>query len=384
MLPPSTDSSTSPLAPGADDASEPGPLPPPGRYRRLSRRARLAIWSSVVGLGLLVSGVIAAAVVQVPYWSLSPGAIRDTAAVISVDGVETYPFEGSIAFTTVSNNGRLSVLQLAVAWFDPDATIIHEDEFLVGTDREQNRQINLQLMDMSTQNASYVALSRLGYDVATVGTGAMVIRVEEGSAAEGVLEVGDTIVEVDGSAIELAEELVEAIGGLPPGTEVAMAVQPLDGSDIDERTVVLGAREDDPARGFLGVSPTTRDLAFEFPFQIRFATGGVGGPSAGLAYTLALLDMLTPGDLTGGLDLAITGTIDRDGNIGPIGGLEFKTIAARNDGYDLFIVPASSTPEDLELAYERAGDRLEIVEVSHLDEVLDLLEERGGTPLPTG
>ena len=384
MLPPSNDTTTSYPTPESGPAPEAGSPFVPGRYRRLSRRVKWTLWLSVAGVGLLASAVLASAVVQVPYWSYSPGAIRDTSAVISVNGADTYPYDGTIAFTTVSTKGRLTVLQFAVAWLDPDATIVHEDEFLVGTDREQNRQINLQLMDMSTQNASYVALSTLGYDVSSVGTGAMVIRVEEGSAADGLLEPGDTIVEVDGRAIELAEDLVDAIGGHPPETEVEMVVRPIDGSDLEDRTVVLGAREDDPARGFLGVTPTTRDLAFEFPFEIRFATGGVGGPSAGLAYTLALLDMLTPGDLTGGLDLATTGTIDREGNIGPIGGLEFKTIAARNDGYDLFIVPAASTPEDLELAYQRAGDRLEIVEVSHLDEVLALLEERGGTPLSTG
>lgn len=365
-----------------DDAPAPPVLDHRNPYRRMSKRARRAMWASIVAVALLVSALIAAAVVRVPYWAFSPGKIRDTQAIISVEGVDAYAQQGSIAFTTVSVSGRLSVLRLIGAWIDPNATIVPEEQVLIGADADENRQINLQMMDLSTQSATYVALTRLGYEVSTSGTGAMVMRIEPDMPADGVLEPGDTIVEVDGIGIAQAEDLIGAISGRAPGTTVTLTVEPLRSSDREERTVTLVARDDDPTLAFLGVSPSTRELVFDFPVDVRFDTGGVGGPSAGLAYTLALLDLLTPGDLTGGLDVAVTGTIDRDGNVGPIGGLEHKAIGARRDGYDVFFVPASSAPEELEAAHRRAGDRLEIIEVATLDEVLETLIELGGDPLP--
>jgi Lon-like protease len=365
-----------------DDAPVPPDIDRRNAYRRMSKRARRAMWASIIAMALLVSALVAAAVVKVPYWAFSPGRIRDTQAIISVEGVEAFAPQGSIAFTTVSVSGRLTVLRLVGAWIDPNATIVPEEQVLIGADPDENRQINLQMMDLSTQSATYVALTRLGYEVSTSGTGAMVMRIETDMPADGVLEPGDTIVEVDGVGISQAEDLVGAISGQAPGTTVTLTVEPLRSSDREERTVTLGARDDDPTQAFLGVSPSTRDLVFDFPVDVRFDTGGVGGPSACLAYTLALLDLLTPGELTGGADVAVTGTIDRLGNVGPIGGLEHKAIAARRDGYDVFFVPAASDPDDLDAAHRRAGDDLQIIEVSTLDEVLEVLVEMGGDPLP--
>ncbi|MFP3907842.1 MAG: PDZ domain-containing protein [Acidimicrobiales bacterium] len=348
----------------------------------MSRRARRTLWISIAAVAMLTSALIAAAVVEVPYWSFSPGAIRDTADVITVEGADVHPHDGTIAFTTVSIDGRLSVLGFALAFIDPDADVVAEEEVLIGSDRDENRQINLQLMDLSTQNASYVALQRLGYEVNTIGTGAMIMNVEEDMPAAEVLEVGDTIVAVDGEPVQQAEDLVDAISNEEPGTTVTLTVEELDSSDRQERTVTLTERDDDPSQAFLGVAPATRDLAFDFPVDVRFDTGGVGGPSAGLAYTLALLDLLTPGDLTGGVEVAATGTIDRDGNVGPIGGLEYKAVGARRDGFDVFLVPADTPPDELEAAHRRAGDAVELIEVSTLDEALEALVELGGDPLP--
>lgn len=355
------------------------------RRRRLSRGLRIGLWI-VVPLALLSSLVVASALVKVPYWSFSPGAIRDTAGVVRVGGAETYPVEGSISFTTVSIRGRLSVAELAIGWIDPDTTIVHESEFLVDRDADQNRQINMQLMDSSTQTASYVALDRLGYEVTIRGTGAIVVNVVEGAPAEGIIEPGDTIVSVDGMAVSLANDLVETISERPPGTQVVLGVVPLGTDEVDEREVTLAARDDDPTKAFLGVSPVTRNESFEFPsaISIDFATGGVGGPSAGLAFTLTLLDQLSPGDLTGGLDIAATGTIDRAGNVGPIGGLEQKAIAVRRQGVPIFLVPARTPEDELREVYRLAGDSVQIVPVETLSDALEALVSAGGDPLPTG
>lgn len=383
MLPPSARSTPTTDHAPPDSEPEPGRWPAP--YRRLSLRGRRLVWFGVVLVAMLISSVIAASVVRIPYYAVSPGAIRDTAAIVVVEGVETYPPSGVVAFTTISTSQqRLTMLDFAVKWLDPDATILAEEEVLIGSDPDETRQINLQLMDISTQNSAYVALDRLGYEVVTTGTGAMVISIEEGMPAEEVLEVGDTVVAVDGQRIALAEDLVEAISTLEPGTRVSLTVEPLDSDETDERSVVLTARDDDPDAAFLGIRPSTRDITFEFPIDIRFETGNVGGPSAGLAYTLWLLELLTPGELAGGREIAATGTIARDGTVGPVGRVGTKAIAARRDGYEVFLVPADTSEDDLEAAHRHAGDALRIIEVATLDDALDALAELGGDPLPTG
>lgn len=348
----------------------------------MSRRARRTMWISLAMVAMLISATVAASIVRVHYWAYSPGAMRDTSGIVSVAGAEVFPYEGTISFATVRTNSRLSVLRFAIAWLDPDTEIVAEDRIIGTREPEENRQINIQLMDLSKQVASYVALQRLGYEVEIIGTGAMIVSVEPGYPADGVLEQGDTIVAVDGEPVRLSDDLIATISNQEPGTTVTLTVEPLGSAESEEREATLDAREDDPSRAFLGVVPQTRDAAFDFPIDVGFSTGGVSGPSAGLAFTLSLLEMLTPGELAGGLSVAATGTIDVAGNVGRIGGLEHKIVAVRRAGYDVFFVPASSDPEELEDIERRSGPDLEIIPVDTLDEVLAALSERGGDPLP--
>jgi PDZ domain-containing protein len=138
--------------------------------------------------------------------------------------------------------------------------------------------------------------------------------------------------------------------------------------------VVLGARAEDATVAFLGVMVQTRwDDVEGLPIDIRIKTGAVGGNSAGLALTLAILEMVTPGEMTGGLDVATTGTIGFDGSVGPIGGVAQKTVAAREGGVDLFLVPEN----EYEVAARHAGD-LRVEPVATLEEALAVLAELGG------
>jgi Lon-like protease len=381
MLPPSSPTSTAspPEHARFPDQESGGPLAPP---RRLSKRGRRWLLASVVGGLLFLSLSIGAAFVTVPYYAYSPGRLFDTKGVISVEGADQYPADGSISFATVSLRGPLTLWGFGWAFVEPNSTIVEQRRVLGDADPDEGRQRNLQLMDVSTQTSSYVALERLGYEVELTGTGAMVVGIESGFPAERVLEIGDTIVSVDGVPISLTQDLIATVSDQPPGTRVELGVTPLGSTEVEQRLLSLAAREDDPTRGFLGIRAQTRDLAFDFPFSIRFLTAGVGGPSAGLAFSLTLLDQLTPGDLTGGLDVAVTGTLDLAGNVGPIGGLEHKAVAARRAGVDLFIVPAASRDEDLEAARRRVGDRVQIVPVWTLDEALEAMVEAGGDPLP--
>jgi PDZ domain-containing protein len=188
------------------------------------------------------------------------------------------------------------------------------------------------------------------------------------------------------------------IGAEPPGTVLTMEVTTLDLPELQEagegtepgvgatepgrsRTVevTLGARPDDPAKGFLGVSTFTRDLTFDFPVQVTIDSGRVGGPSAGLAFTLGLLDVLTPDSITGGLKIATTGTMSLDGSVGPVGGVHQKVVAAKREGVELMLVPSSELDEARTYA-----DGLRIEPVDDLDQALAVLSSVGGgdTVLP--
>jgi PDZ domain-containing protein len=122
-------------------------------------------------------------------------------------------------------------------------------------------------------------------------------------------------------------------------------IEAVDGSDPRTVSVTLGTREDDPTIGFLGIGPQTRwEDVEDLPVDVGVRTDQVGGNSAGLALTLAILDLLTPGELTGGLQVAGTGTIDLEGQVGPIGGIRQKVIAARRAGMDVLLVPRNELP----------------------------------------
>ena len=142
----------------------------------------------------------------------------------------------------------------------------------------------------------------------------------------------------------------------------------------DDPELATVAADDDPERAIIGVALEDRITDFESSIDVDIDSGDVGGPSAGLAFTLAVLDVLTPGELTGGHRVAVTGTMDIDGNVGPVGGGAQKAIAVRNQGYEVFLVPS----DELEEVQEAVGDDVRVIAVDTLDEALDALKSLGG------
>jgi PDZ domain-containing protein len=229
----------------------------------------------------------------------------------------------------------------------------------------------MRLMRVSKSTAVAVALRHLGIEP-IVATGVGMAQV--GGPSTGLLTTDDVILSVDGMPIREAMDLVRAIGGRIPGDVVSLEVEPVRGGRSRVVEVTLGAREDDPAVGFLGVVPQTRwEDVEDLPVDVLVNTGGVGGNSAGLALTLSILDLVTPGELTGGLRVATTGTIDMDGNVGSIGGIIQKVVAAERGGIDLFLVPV----RELGDAREHSGG-LTVEGVATLDDALAALARHGG------
>ena len=352
-----------------------------------ARRAetRRAMWQWVGGM---VGFVVAAAVIggilfKVPYVALVPGAARDTEPLLVVDGVDSYPSDGELLLTTVRVRQRPNLWEYLWLQADRDVDIVPEEVVLGDRTPEENRELNLQLMTDSKSVAVAVALEELGYD-AISSDGVRVIEVVEASAADGLLDPGDTITAIGDDTLSTTTDLIDVLSGYEPGDVVELTVERFDAETGEmgpptSVAVELGDHPDRPGDAFLGVGPIDRvELTTDFDFVVDIDSGSVGGPSAGLAFTLAVLDQLTPGELTGGSVVAVTGTIDVAGTVGTVGGVVQKTAAVRDLGADVFIVPAALGEAQLERIEERAGDDLRVIPVDDLDEALDALAELGG------
>ena len=362
----STEASSVPPRSGA--VPEPPDSPP-------SRPQRWWPWWLAGGVFLLLAAaVLAAFTVELPYYEFRPGSARPTARLVRVDEVQAYPPASDIAFTTVSLR-RSTLASRVAAWFDDDVQVVDDEVILGDRSPDENRQFNLQLMDTSKQDAIRLALVSLGYEVPVTIDGVVVVQLLEGSAAEGVLSVGDTVVAIDGRPLTELDDVGEIMAGKRPGDTVQLVVEPPDRGGQETVDLVLGADPEDPERGIIGVSLQPREPQYRFPFPIDIDSGNVGGPSAGLAFSLGVIDVLTPGELTGGNRVAVTGTVDGSGNVGPVGGVAQKTAVVVGEGYDVFLVPASEVEE----ARIRAGDDVRVIPVDTLQDALDALESLGGS-----
>ncbi len=299
----------------------------------------------------------------------SPGSTVDIEPVVEVSGVPSYPSESEIRLVTVRTNFDPSLLELIGGWLDDSIEIEDRDDALGDRTVEEERTLGQEQMARSLDIATRVALERLGYDVITEA-GALIMQVAPDTPAEDAVSVGDVVIDADGRAVLTSEDLVDAVQAHEPGDRFAFTVLQADGTTRVEE-VVLAERE---GNAFLGVSIGTYVDMAELPFELEVDIQRIGGPSAGLALALTVLDVLTEGELTGGLDVVTTGTIDPLGHVGPIGSIEQKSHAVLRGGADLFLVPSN----DFETALGVIGDRLDVVGVDTLDDALEALAERGG------
>jgi PDZ domain-containing protein len=350
----------------------------------LSPSARRSPWRLLGGAVafVVVAAIIGGLLFKVPYVALVPGSARDTEPLVEVDGLDSFPSDGELLLTTVRVRQRPNLWEYLWLQADGDTDVVAEEVILDGRTPEENREFNLQLMTDSKEVAIAVALEQLGYDAIT-SDGVIVLELVEGAAAEDVIEVNTAITAIDDRAVNNTGDLVDVLAEFAPGDEIILTTELFDGNTAtwteSSAEVVLGAKEDDPDAAFLGVGPIDRiDLSDDFDFDVDIDSGAVGGPSAGLAFTLAVLDQLTEGELTGGSVVAVTGTIDAVGRVGSVGGVVQKTAAVRDLGADVFIVPASLPEAELDRIRDRAGDSLQIIPVDDLDEALTALAGLGG------
>lgn len=352
--------------------------PPPSAETELvgptRRRRRRWPWVVLVVSAVVGGALIASAFITVGTYRQGPGSIYRAQDLITVEGAPSYLDDLGIVDETTVSFSRATVFDRLVQWVRPDPAVefIDPQKFLQGRAPEENRKLNLALMDDSKRKASAVALRRLGFDVRLEGNGAVVTEVAPDAPAAGSLRPDDIITAANGQPVATGDDLVRVVRATTPGEVLVLTVGTVDGA-TREVPVTVGARPDDPATGFLGVSLQTRDPRLDLPVDITIDSGAVGGPSAGLAYTLAILDVMTPGNLTAGNRVCTTGTIALDDTVGPVGGIRQKTAVCERGGASAFLVPVENAEEA-----RRYARGMQVVPVADLDAALDALRSLGG------
>jgi PDZ domain-containing protein len=312
------------------------------------------------GYVLLVAIAFGAGWVPLPYFSFGPGPAREIVPLIHVEGARTYG-SGHLVMTTIRFT-QVTALGALAAWIDPEQAIMNEDQvYPPGLSPSEEEERAISQMGQSKIDAAAVALAEVTDYPREHGPGALVEFVGPGCPADGRLFPGDLILRITGEEVDSRRDASRLIDAVPADEPIEFRIE-ADGEVHDLRVTRGSCPEtDEPLIGILLVEP--------FPFEITIESGDVGGPSAGLMWAVGLYDLLTPGDLTDGRTVAGTGSIDLDGNVGPIGGILDKVVAARDANADIMLVPEDNFDEVRDID---AGDT-RLISVSTFDEALEAL-----------
>lgn len=334
--------------------------------------------TGVVAAVTLIALICLAFIVPVPYVAMRPGPAFDTLGdfdkkhMFTLSGADAYPTTGALRFTTVSvtsSDAHFTLADALLGVINPDAEVLPRDLiYHQGTTTKQNEEESAAQLASSKDSSRVAALRAAGFTVPEL---TRVVEVVKGQPADGRLEVDDVIVAVDGAATARADQVVAQMKAHEPGSDVVVTVI----RDAERVSIQLPTVKAESGGGSrVGV---ILRRAFNYPVTItNNVDDSIGGASAGMMFALAIYDLLTPGALTGGLDIAGTGEIGADGEVGPIGGIRQKMAGAARFGADYFLVPADNCRD----ALRGDGDGMRLVKVETLDGAIEAIEELAKDP----
>lgn len=350
-------------------------------------------WTLVIGILLFILFMS----VPLPFYLTQPGSVVELAPIIQVeDGKQTE--QGNFMLTTVRLwNG--SALGFIYSLFVPYVNVVPKN--VVQNPHETDEQYSKrqkELMDSSQENAMAAAFHRAGLAVKVENRGALVMMVFPELPAEKLLKIGDVITKVEDKAISKADEMINLFKNKKVGEKVALTFK-RDGQEMTGTVELvdlhaLNKDKTDPAPdpdadkdSASGSSPKAgigvyleNDRQVILPRKVTINSSNIGGPSAGLMFSLEIFNQLTEEDFTRGYRIAGTGTIDENGVVGPIGGIGHKVVAAHRAGAEIFFAPdtgAENGPTNYEEALEVAedlGTQMKIISVHTLDDAVSYLQ----------
>ncbi|MFI0823265.1 PDZ domain-containing protein [Streptomyces roseolus] len=347
----------------------------------MPRRTATMLASTLVLICLLIAGVL----IPVPYSEMSPGPTVNTLGeargepVLQISGRKTYPTDGHLNMTTVrvtSADYKMNAVEAVYGWLAHDNVVVpHDTLYPDGKTEEESSQENAEEFSQSQESAKVAALDELGIPFTTRVVVASVVK---DSPAEGTLHAGDVIKAVDGVKVTGSADVAAQVTKRKPGQKVEFTIVPAKEAAAAEKAhkeatatrkvALTTAKSEEGDRAIVGIQAGTDHV---FPFTVDIKLADVGGPSAGLMFALGIVDKLTPESLTGGKFVAGTGTIDDDGKVGPIGGIQMKLVGARNAGAEYFLTPA----DNCAAAADDTPEGLTLVKVDTIDDATKSLEK---------
>ena len=369
--------------------------------RRWRKRHTLFAVLCVLALMALIASYI-----SIPYYAITPGSAQPVQHLIGVPKKLDHHHKGDVLLVDVQLT-PLRAIEWPYFWLDSNAEIVPQASLLGPENAQQYNTEGVLDMKDAQQAATVVALHTLGYKVSVHPDGALLYALLPGSPAANSLAVGDVVNAVNGHPVATAADLGARLRLLKPGDTAKMEllaypshkhelirvrlsawrikgkgrnatlVCPPYGTDLrypigHVSPETLKRVSAAPCIGALNVETSYR--VGKLPFRINLASEGIIGPSAGLAFTLGLIQQLDPHDLTGGLKVAATGTMSIDGTIGDVGGVAQKTVAVRSSGAKIFFVP----PQEYKVAVQHGGGGLKIFAVSKISQAISILQHYGG------
>ena len=317
-----------------------------------------------------------------------PASAQPVESIVKLSGVSQYPSKGEFLFVTI-RQPELSLLSWLM--FRHDKTIdprTYVEVYGDGTPQQQSARGSRQMVS-AKQSAEYVALTKLGFpidlvpgeiiidDIVCLKANADKTACAEFAPSGKVLKKDDKLLELDGHPIDSVNDIAPLLKTHKSGDMITVKYERPGITGAQSGTIEVVASPEDAKRVIVGFFPVDTTQVGAEPFPVSFDTSGIGGPSAGLSFTLTLIDELTAGDLTGGKQIAVTGTINTKGEVGAIGGLPQKASAVAQTGTKYFIVPTSQGAEDINKAQANAPG-VTIIPVATLDEALAALTKLGG------
>jgi PDZ domain-containing protein len=329
----------------------------------------------------VVIGLLVAQRISLNYYAIQPGTAQSVQPFITVPADKAHPVTHPVLLTDV-REARVTALTYLYFKLASNTALYSVPAVTGGTAPDELDAQGALEMSQAEQAAKTSALRHLGYTVPATPAGAVIAGTFPGTPAYGVLNVGDVVTALDGTPTPTAQALSTQLGTHHSGQTVTFTVRK--GGTGSPGPVPLTLRATKVNVGgqtvtlTVGIEPEDQ-VNYAYPFPVSINVVDIGGPSAGLAMTLGVIDALSSGSLTGGHTVAATGTMDASGDVGDVGGVAQKTVAVENAGASIFLVP----PQEYGAAMSKDRPGLKIYAVSTLDQALRVLEANGGRVGPT-
>ncbi len=330
---------------------------------------KVYIWSTLLLALVIIGGMY----YSMPYYVSKPGMAKELGPIITVEG--GHKDEGNFMLTTV-RMGRANIYSYLEAKMRKYEELYPLDMILY--DKETEEEYNarqLHMMTSSKLNAIEVAYHKAGIPVQYKYKGIYVVQVVPGMPADGKLHAGDRIYKVDGNEFSSSEKFIEYVANKQAGDMVTLTYSR--NKQTSDVSLSLQPFKEDPKKIGIGIS-LVDDKEIMVDPKVSVKTDEIGGPSAGLMFSLEIYNQLISEDLTKGYQIAGTGTIDEKGNVGPIGGIDQKIVAADKAGAEIFLAPneKGAKNSNYHIAIKTAKDihtKMKIIPVDTFDDAVKYL-----------